>query len=546
MYRSFILALVGASASLFLFACQPASGPDHDLVIRHATLFDGTGAPPIAGDLAIDGDRIVAVGDVSGRGAREIDARGFYVAPGFTDMHSHSEMNRLTHDGHGPSFAFQGFTTEVYGETTSMGPLGGRRESRLPAELEGKWTSLGEFLDFMEEQGIDINVATYVGSGGLRANVMGYEDREPTADELEQMQELVRQAMREGAFGISSGMSYVPNIYMKTDELVALVRVAAELGGVYANHARTMNGTDPDAISEAIEVGEQADAAVHFFHLNSTSSTRADEFLSIVEEARARGMQVTGDSYTYTWGITGLSSYIPAWAQEGGREAMLERLRDPEQRRRIAAGFVTEPPYLANIGWHHVRFGVDDPEVNGKLVSDVSEIRGQPPETVFMDVVLEQEGRGIVIDWNNEEETLRQTLSKPYVAGGTDGGALDLQWSDLGPLIHPRHLGTAPRWLGTYVREGSLMSWEEAIRKLAGLPAEILGLEERGLLREGYFADLVVFDPDTIAGRATFEDPFHYSVGMQYVLVNGVAVVEEGEYTGAKPGRALRGPAYEP
>ncbi|HXV60237.1 MAG TPA: D-aminoacylase [Vicinamibacteria bacterium] len=529
-----------------LVATSCKEAPTHSVVLRGGMLFDGTGAPGIRGDLAISGDRIVAMGDVPGTGATEIDASGLYVAPGFTDMHSHSEVDRMLNDGRGPSFALQGVTTEVYGETESMGPLGGKRETDLPEALRGKWTSFGEFLDYLEGLGTDINVASYVGSGGIRANVMGYEDRAPTDAELEEMKEMIRQAMREGALGVSAGMSYVPNIYMTTDELASLVRVAAEMGGLFANHARTMNGTDPEAIAEALQVGEKANAAVHFFHLNSTSSTRADEFLSQIEAARARGMSVTGDSYTYTWGITGLADYIPAWAQADGREAMLERLRDPEQRTLIAAGFVTEPPYFANIGWHHIRLGVRDPEINGKLVSEVSEMRGQPPEEVFMDVVLEQEGRGIVIDWNNEEETLRQVMAKPYVTGGTDGSALDLQTEHLPPLVHPRHLGTFPRWLGTYVRDEKLMSWEEAIQKLAAHPAEILGLRERGLLKEGYFADVIAFDPETINGRATFEDPFHYSVGMEHVFVNGVAVVRDGELTGEKPGRAMRGPGYVP
>ncbi|MGH9321886.1 MAG: N-acyl-D-amino-acid deacylase family protein [Vicinamibacteria bacterium] len=525
-------------------ACAPE--PDYDVVIRNGTVFDGSGKAGYSGDVAILGDRIAALGHLVGRGATEIDARGLYVAPGFIDMHSHSEEGRLLHEGRGPSFALQGFTTEVYGETTSMGPVGGEEESGVPPGLEGKWTTLGGFLDYMEEQGIDINIASYVGSGGVRAYVMGYEDRPPTEEELERMKSLVREAMKEGAFGISAGMSYVPNIYMSTEELVALVKEAADRGGLYANHARTMNGTDPNAIREGIEIAEKAGAALHFFHLNSVASTKADEFLSIIDDARAGGLRVTGDSYTYTWGITGLSDYIPAWAQEGGREAMLERLRDPEERKRIARGFVTEPPYLANIGWHHVRLGVADPEVNGKLVEEVSELREMPPEDVFMDVVLKAEGRGIVIDWNNEEDTLRKVLAKPYVAGGTDGGALDLEWKDLPPLVHPRHLGTAPRLLGTYVREEKLLSWEEAIRKLSALPAEILGLDDRGLLKPDQFADVVVFDPQTIAGVATFEDPFHYSVGVRHLLVNGVAVVNDGVYTGEKPGRALRGPGYEP
>ena len=525
-------------------SCNKSQPFDYDLLIRGGTVFDGSGSPGIVGDIGVRGDRIVAIGDIKGRSGRTIEANGLYVTPGFIDMHSHSESFRLLNGGQGPSFAFQGFTTEIYGEDVSMGPLGGHRRNDLPDDLLGKWESFGEFLDYMEKVGISINVASYVGSGGIRANVMGYDDRPPTHDELAQMLEIVRQSMREGALGVYAGMSYVPNIYMTSDELTSIVREAANMGGIFANHARTMNGTDPNAIYEAIAIGEKAGAAIHFFHLNSTSSTEADTFLAIIDEARERGVKVTGDSYTYTWGITGLKAYIPAWAQAGGLQAMLERLRDPVERERIAATFITEPPYLANIGWHHVRLGVDNPDVNGKLVSEVASLTERSPEEVFMDVVLDQEGRGIVIDWNNEENTLKKVLAHPYVAGGTDGSALDLNSENLPPLVHPRHIGTIPRLLGTYVREQGLLTWEEAIRKLTTLPADILGLKDRGALVKGYLADIVVFDPDLIQDMSTFEDPFHYPTGMRYVIVNGTAVVDEGKYTGALPGRALRGPAY--
>jgi N-acyl-D-amino-acid deacylase len=530
--------------ALPLYGCSPSQPVDYDLVIRGGTVFDGSGAPGVVADIGIQGDQIVAIGNVEGNAARTIDASDLYVAPGFIDMHSHSETFRMLNGGQGPSFAFQGFTTEIYGETVSMGPLGGGRRNELPDELLGKWETFGEFLDYMEEVGISINVASYVGSGGIRANVMGYDDRPPTDDELAQMLTLVQEAMREGAMGVSAGMSYVPNIYMSSDELASIVKASADMGGIFANHARTMNGTDPEAISEAIAIGEQAGAPIHFFHLNSTSSTEADTFLGLIDDARARGIKITGDSYTYTWGITGLRSYIPAWAQAGGVERMLERLRDPVERERIATGFVTEPPYLANIGWHRVRLGVDDPAVNGKLVSEVASLTERAPEEVFMDVVLDQEGRGIVIDWNNEEDTLRQVLSQPYVAGGTDGSALDLDNENLPPLVHPRHIGTVPRLLGTYVRDEGLLTWAEAIRKLSSLPADILGLEDRGTIAEGYVADIVIFDPASIRDNATFADPFHYPDGMRYVFVNGTAVVDDGEYTRALPGRAIRGPAY--
>ena len=535
--RCTIFVVAGIAAVLGGAGC----GDEYDIVIRGGTVIDGTGAPSRQADVAIRGDRIVEIGNVMGSGSSEIDATGLMVTPGFIDMHSHSDGGRIA-DGLGPSFSLQGITTEIYGESSSMGPVGGLREG--PAAADGNWRTLGEFLDFLEAKGVAANFGSYVGSGGVRAVVMGYEDRPPTDAELEEMKRLVREAMDEGALGVASGMSYVLNIYMSTEELVALVSEARHGGGLYATHARTMNGTDPNAIREAIEVVEGAGVPLHFFHLNSTSSTEADTFLGIIREARDRGIQITGDAYTYTWGITGLSSYLPAWAQEGGTEAMLERLRDTEQRRRIAAGFVTEPPYLANIGWHHVRFGVQDPEVNGKLVSEVAEMRGQPPEEVFMDVVLDQGGHGIVIDWNNEEETLRQVLAEPYVTLGTDGGAVNLDGEDLPPLVHPRHLGTAPRLLGRYVREEGLLSWEDAIQKITGLAAEVIGLEDRGTLQAGHFADVVVFDPDEIRGVATFEDPFHYSEGIEHVFVNGIAVVQDGSVTGALPGRALRGGGY--
>src|SRR5919106_5912590 len=380
------LAIVGGA--LFLVGSRTPARPqaEYDVLIRGGTLVDGTGRPATVGDLAIRGDRIAAAGRVDGTGEVTIDATGLMVAPGFVDMHSHSEPWRLRHAGHGPSFAYQGITTEVFGETGSPGPFGGKmqgglsEDEQVPQETRDRCRTLGGCLDFLESQGSSANFASYVGSGAVRAYVMGYVDRAPTTEELDQMRALVRQAMHEGAIGVSSGMSYVPNIYMSTDELAALVREAAAFGGIYATHARTMNGTDPNAIREAIDVGEKAGAAVHFHHLNSTSSTRAPEFLSIIEQARARGLKVTGDSYTYTWGITGLSSYIPAWAQEGGREAMLRRLRDPIERKRIAKGFVNEPPYLANIGWHRVRLGVRDKAINGKLVSEAAVLRGKSPE----------------------------------------------------------------------------------------------------------------------------------------------------------------------
>jgi N-acyl-D-amino-acid deacylase len=333
---------------------------------------------------------------------------------------------------------------------------------------------------------------------------------------------------------------------MSTEELTALAKEAGYAGGIYASHVRTINGHDPNAAREAIQIGEGAGVPIHFFHLNSVASTSATEFLKIIHEAQQRGIRVTADAYPYTWGITWLASYLPTWAQAGGTEAMLARLRDPEERKRIAYGFRNDPPYYARIGWDNVRVGVDDLLINGKLVSEVAAMRHRSADDTYMDIVLEHHGHGIVIDKNNEEETLQQVIRESYVAVGTDGWAVDLDAKNgfMAQLPHPRMLATFTKWLARYVREQHLMSWEEAIRRMTALPASVLGLTDRGTLGEGKIADIVVFDPRTVLDRATFPDPKHYSEGILYLFVNGQAVVREGNITGALPGRALRGRGY--
>lgn len=518
----------------------------YDLVLRGGTVIDGTGAPGERADVAIHADRIEVIGDVVGKAKRVIDATGLVIAPGFIDMHSHSDMLRLA-EPRGPSYSLQGITTEVWGESESMGPLGGKQE---PPELAGgvkpSWSTLGGFLDTVAKRGTAANFCSFVGTGSVRAYVVGYENREATAEEIATERKLVREAMAEGAMGISSGLSYAPNIYMSRAELTALAQEAGAAGGIYATHARTINGQDAGAIREALDIARDARVAVHFFHLNSIASWSTATFLPIIEEARRDTIRVSADAYPYTWGITGLADYLPSWALEGGREAMLARLRDPEQRRRITQGFTTEPPFYATIGWENVRLGVNDPRINAKLVTEVAAQRGVSPQDAYMDVVLEQRGQGLIIDLNNREETLREVMRQPYVAVGTDGVAVDLATADsLVPLLHPRVVGTFPRWLGTYVRDAQLMNVEEAVRRMTSLPASILGLQDRGTLTARAFADIVVFDARTIADRATFTDPKHYSTGVRYVFVNGQLVVDDGQPTNALPGRALRGKGYK-
>jgi N-acyl-D-amino-acid deacylase len=520
---------------------------EYDLILRGGMLLDGTGKSGSIGDLAIRGDRIAAIGGkVEGYAPITIDATGLMVAPGFIDMHTHSDEFRLQ-EPHGPSFSLQGVTTEVWGEAFSMGPLGGKREDlKLWGNLKPTWKTLGEFLDVVEKRGSAANFCSYIGSGAVRAYIVGYEDRPATAREIEEEKRIVREAMADGAMGVASGLSYVPNIYMSTGELTALAKEAAAAGGIYATHARTVNGQDPAAIQEAISIGEKAGLPVHFFHLNSIASWSAGTFLPIIRDARKRGLRVTADAYPYNWGITRLPDYLPSWALAGGRNAMLARLQDPKQRKRIRKTFRSDPPYYARIGWKNVRLGVADSEINGKLVSEVAALRHQNEDDVYMDVVLKQKGQGILIDLNNGEDTLRQVMQEPFVAVGSDGRAVNLDTKPPAmPLFHPRNLATYPRWLGRYVREEHLMTWEEAVRRMTSLPASILGLRDRGVLELGKMADVVVFDPKTIVDRATFEDPNHYSEGVRYVFVNGQAVVRDGKPTDALPGRAIRGPGYK-
>jgi N-acyl-D-amino-acid deacylase len=542
MRTRFDAATAAVVVALSLLGC---AGPDYDVLITGATLIDGTGAPGVPGDLAIRGDSIVAIGKLTGRARRTIDATGLVVAPGFFDLHSHSEYDRLK-DGRGPSFSLQGITTEIFGEVVSMGPVGGKMEpdGQLP---EGpSWTSFGGFLDTLQRRGTAANFGSYLGTGGVRAYVVGYDNRPPTTAELDSMRGMVKQAMAEGALGISSGLSYAPNIYMTTGELVALAREAAAAGGIYATHVRTINGQDPDAIREAVTIADSAKIPVHLFHLNSVASIHAPKFLTIIDSARARGVPITADSYTYTWGITGLADYLPSWVLDGGTDSMMARLANESLRPRIAWGFKHEEPFYAVVGWDKVRLGVGDSTVNGKLVSEVAAERGVSGDQAYMDVVLAQRGEGILIDWNNEEASLRSVLAMPYVAGGTDGAAINLSLPQTWPLLHPRLLGTFPRWLGRYVREEKLMSLEEAVRRLTSLPASITKLTDRGRLEVGLAADVVVFYPATIIDRATFPDPNHYSEGIRWVFVNGVAVVDSGVPTTALPGRALRGRGYRP
>lgn len=514
--------------------------PPPDLLIRGARIVDGTGGPWFRGNLAVTGDTIVSVGPDEPQAARVIDAEGLVLAPGFIDMHAHSEYG-LVVDPRALSKTAQGVTTEVLGEHLSAGPVMGPAVDdpmMVAPPIERDWTTLGEYLDRLEFAGVGPNVVSYVGSGQVRASVIGYEDRPPTEGELQAMEALVAQAMEEGAFALASGMAYIPNAFMTTEELIRLTRVAAGYGGIYVSHLRS----GLDGLAEGITIAREAGTALEIHHLNSTSGARIPEYAAMIVEARASGVDVTGNVYPYIAGWTYLRSLLPGWTQEGGVDRMLERLTDPAQRARLIAELRQSEAERPR--WARTFVSSFRDEVDGLSILDLGEARRTTPEEGLLDLLIEQEGEGFQISFGNEEPNLIQALAQPFTHIGSDGSALAVGMRTPMGKPHPRSFGTYPRVLAKYVREEGLLTLEEAIRKMTSAPANRLGLADRGVLRPGMRADMVLFDPDAVQDEATFEEPERYPSGIPWVFVNGVAIIAEGEPTGELPGRVLRGPGY--
>jgi len=505
---------------------------EFDLILRGGRLVDGSGNPWVRADVAIRGDRIAAIGRGNLSARRVIDVAGKVVSPGFIDMHAHSEHGLMA-DGRGLSKITQGVTTEVLGEHLSGGPLLGRAEDDpmlIAPPLRRDWTTLGGFFKKLERQGIGPNALSYVGSGQVRACVVGYENRPATVAELAEMKKLTAQAMEEGAFGVSSGLNYIPNVFASTEELAALAGVAASYGGIYVTHLR--GGIE--GLKEAITIARQAALPVEIHHLNSTSAADVREYLRLIEEARREGLDVTANAYPYIAGWTYLKALLPHWAQEGGNQAMLRRLGDPRERDRMLAEMRLQPD-----GTFISSYNV---EVDGLSLAELGSRRGVSPERAVVDLLLEQKGEGFQVRFSNTESNLMEVLRQSWVSIGSDGSALAIGMRTALGKPHPRSFGTHPRVLAKYVREERLLSLEDAIRKMTALPAARLGLADRGLLRVGMKADLVVFDPERVQDKATFKDPEQYAQGVEWVLVNGVPVVAEGKPTDALPGKVLYGP----
>ena len=532
-----------------------------DLVIHNGTIYDGSGTTPFAGDVAIEGDRISATGALHGvRGRVEIDASGLAVAPGFINMLSWANKS-LIEDGRSQSDIRQGVTLEVLGEGWSMGPLNEAMkketvEQQGDIKFDVEWTTLDEYLECLVRRGVSCNVASFVGATTIRIHVLGYEDRAPAPDELAQMRDLVRQAMREGAVGLSSSLIYAPACYAGTGELLALAGVAAELGGLYISHIRNEGAQLLEAIEELLAVARTTGVSAEIYHFKAAGRAnweKLDEAIARVEAGRAAGLRITADMYTYPASSTGLDATMPPWVQEGGHRAWVERLRDPSIRQRVRREMVTpsgewDSTYLAAgsadnillIGFKNEALK----PLTGKTLAEVAALRGKSPEETAIDLVIEDDSDVGCVFFTMSEDNVRKQIALPWMSFGSDGGSLAAEGVFLRSSTHPRAYGNFARLLGRYVRDEQVIPLEEAIRRLTWLPASNLKLQERGLLAPGYLADVVVFDPATIQDHATFDRPHQYSTGVVHVLVNGQQVLKDGEHTGATPGRVVRGPGW--
>jgi N-acyl-D-amino-acid deacylase len=529
-----------------------------DLKIEGATVIDGTGRAGGRADVGIQGERIAAVGDLSrDRGARVLNAAGRALTPGFIDMHSHSDW-RLWGNRRAESKIRQGVTTEVVGNCgfspapTSTAFLEEMRRFALyvPAGMDFAWRSFGEYLRAFDREGIALNVVQLVGHGTLRVAAMGFARRAPSADELSAMQRMMGEAMEEGAWGVSTGLIYAPGSYAATDEIVAVAKVAARQRGFYASHIRGEGATLLEAVNEAIRVGREGDLPVQISHVKAAGRPnwgKVADALALIDAARAEGLDVTGDVYPYTASSTSLRTLLPDWVLEGGVDQMLARIEDPAVRGRIRKELeapVTGQSLLDRIGWDNVMIAwcPARKDAEGRRIAELAAARKLDPLDAVFELLRDARGVASMILFQLDEADLRRALSHPHVMIGSDGSALATSGEMSAGKPHPRSYGTFPRVLGEYVREQHVLSLSEAVHKMTGLPARRLGLRDRGVIRVGARADLVVFDPRRIADLATFEDPHRYPAGIEHVLVNGSVVVKDGEHTGSLPGRLLSPP----
>ena len=534
-----------------------AGGEEFDVLIRGRSVYDGSGNPPRRADVGIKGDRIAAVGDLAKATAKIIvDANNLAVAPGFINMLSWSTDSLLA-DGRGQSEIRQGVTTQIMGEGNSWGPVNAAIKKRMKAEqtdikYDIEWTTLSDYLYFLQRKGISQNVASFLGATTVREYVLGLDNKKPTPDQLEQMRQLVHHAMRDGALGIASALEYAPAYYADTEELIALCKAAALYKGKYITHMRSEGIRLLEGIDEVIRISREANIPAEIYHFKAAGKdnwNKMDAAIAKVKAVRDQGVAITADMYCYTAGAAALTACIPPWAMEGGEIAMRRRLRDPDSRRRILDDIRNKtdwPNFYRNAGSPDnvllISFKKETLKpLQGKTLAQTAAGRGKDPLETLLDLLIEDESSIGTAYFITAEENIRKLVGLPWISFGSDEAAQAPEGVFLKSLPHPRAYGNFARVLGKYVREEKLLSLEAAIRKMTHLPATNLGLDHRGLLQEGYFADVVVFDPKTIIDKATYEKPHQYAVGVKHVFVNGVQVLKDGEHTGAKPGRALWG-----
>jgi N-acyl-D-amino-acid deacylase len=542
------------------FIVNLAFAADYDVLIRNGTIYDGTGAPPYSAGLAISGDRLSAIGDLSDYSAElEIDAGGLAVAPGFFNMLSHAHVSLIT-DGRAMSDILQGVTFEVLSET-SISPLSDTTAAVFGAmlqeeDLEMTWRQLGEYLEVVEQSGVSPNFATFVSAATVRINVLGMADVDPNPEQLETMKAQVAKAMQDGALGLTTALIYAPATYAETEELIELAKVTGSYGGIYTAHMRSESNQFIEAIDETLRIGREANLPVKIHHLKAGGQPNWDKMdiaIEKIEALRKEGIPVTADMYTYVAGATGLDASMPPWVQAGGYEKWAERLRDPEIRAKVKAEMATNAQDWENLGYlagpeGMLLFGFKNEALKekykGRTLAEIATEREQDPLDTIIDFVIEDGSRVGTVYFLMSDENLKKQIRQPWVMFGSDAAAPAAEGKTLEQGAHPRTYGNVARLLGKYVRDEKVISLQEAVRRLTLLPAETLGISERGRLVSGHFADVVIFDPEKIADHATFAEPHQYSTGMVHVLVNGVPVVTDGKHTGATPGRAVRGPGW--
>lgn len=545
--------------SLFLACVNPST--QYDILITNALIYDGSGDKPIVGAIAINGDKIADLGNLENVvGKKEIDAKGMAVCPGFINMLSWGTES-LIEDGRGLSDIMQGVTLEIMGEGWSMGPINeimkaNNLKSQGDIKYDIPWTTLGEYLEFLEQKGVAPNVASFVGATTARIHELGYEDRPPTTEELERMQQLVRQAMEEGAMGVGSSLIYAPAFYAQTDELVALCQVAGEYGGRYITHMRSEGNKLLEGVDEVLTIAKKANIGAEIYHMKAAGQSnwsKMDLMIAKIDSAQQEGIDITTNMYNYVAGATGLDAAMPPWVQEGGHEAWVERLKNKTTRAKVKTEMKEDATDWENLYFSAgsadnlllVGFKNDSlKKYTGKTLAEVAIIRGTDPEDTAIDLVIQDGSRVGTVYFLMSEENVKKQIQLPYITFGSDAEALATEGTFIKSSTHPRAYGNIARLLGKYVREEQVISLEEAIKKLTSLPAKHLKIRNRGYLKQGYFADVVIFDPKIIRDKATFDNPHQYAEGVEHVLVNGVLVLEDGESTGLFGGRVVRGPGW--